>query len=209
LLYSINYIQMYKESLKGNICDQEFLIQRLNEGVIEAFEYIFKASYKALSYYALKLTGSKMAAEDIVQSVFIRLWKNKNKFDSIYSLKSFLYVSVRNGCMDENKRVTAAFNTKKTLTGRRNSFSEEELADILNAETLSILYNSIHELPPVCRRIMMMSLSGKKNSEISEKLKISVNTVRVHKQKALLKLRKILPPELQALIVIFALCEAE
>jgi len=200
---------MYNESLKDNMCDQELLIKGFNEGKVEAFEQIFKASYKALSYYAHKLTGSKMAAEDIVQSVFIRLWKNKNKFDSIYSLKSFLYVSVRNGCLDENKRVTTAFYTKRNITGRRNTLSEEELADILNAETLSILYNSIYELPPVCRRIMMMSLTGKKNKEISEKLKISVNTVRAHKQKALIKLRKILPPELQALILILALCEAE
>ncbi len=77
---------MYKESLKGNIIDQEHLFQRFNDGNAEAFEYVFKASYKALSYYALKLTGSKMAAEDVVQSVFIRLWKNKNKFDSGFEL---------------------------------------------------------------------------------------------------------------------------
>ena len=116
---------------------------------------------------------------------------------------------MRNGCLDEKKRRSSASNIRAKYIKSRSLLSETDLADILDAETLGILYNSIYELPPVCRRIMLMSLAGKKNFEISESLNISVNTVRAHKQKAILKLRKILPPELQALILIITLCEIE
>jgi RNA polymerase sigma-70 factor (ECF subfamily) len=200
---------MYKEIQKSFLYNQEVLIQEFNKGSNTAFEFVFRTNYKALSYYAYGQVGCKMTAEDIVQSVFINLWKNKNQFNSIYALKSFLYISVRNGCLDEKKRMSSASNIRAKYIKNRSLLSETDLADILDAETLGILYNSIYELPPVCRRIMLMSLAGKKNFEISESLNISVNTVRAHKQKAILKLRKILPPELQALILIITLCEIE
>lgn len=200
---------MHMVALKNSWCDQELLLQEFNNYNTDAFEYIFKTNYRALTYYALELTGSMMTAEDVVQSVFIRLWKNRNRFESISALKSFLYVSVRNGSLDEKKRVTVSQKADKNHIRNRESFTEEELAGILDAETLGILYHSIFDLPPVCRKIMMMSLSGRKNAEISQILKISVNTVRAHKQKAIEKLKKILPPELGMLLLIITLCEAE
>lgn len=204
---------MHMVALKNSWCDQELLLQEFNNYNTDAFEYIFKTNYRALTYYALEHTGSRMAAEDIVQSVFIRLWKNRNKFDSIYALKSFLYISVRNGSIDEKKRIAITIKSGKNnsgnIAGGSESLSEEELARILDAETLGILYHSIFDLPPVCRRIMMMSLSGRKNAEISQILKISVNTVRAHKQKAIIRLREMLPPELGLLLLILTFCEAE
>lgn len=200
---------MHKEIRKDFLYNHEFLIQEFNKGSNIAFEFVFKTNYKALSYYAYRQVKCKMTAKDIVQSVFINLWENKNQFNSIIALKSFLYISVRNRCLDEKKRRTSASNIQKRYMKSRASLSEADLADILDAETLGILYNSIFRLPPVGRKIMLMSLAGKKNYEISEILNISVNTVRVHKQRAILRLRKILPPDLLALILIITLCEIE
>ncbi len=175
--------------------NHKLLLQEFNKYNPRAFECIFKAYYPSLSYYALKLTGSKLASEDIVQNVFIRLWKNRNRFDTIPALKSFLYLSVRNGSFDEKKRVTLRHNLVKKIAKIQNMvpLSEKELAHVLDAETLGILYRSILMLPPACRKVIMMSLSGRKNAEISQILNISINTVRAHKQKALMKLKDTIP----------------
>lgn len=111
---------MHKVASKDLWCNEELLLQEFNNYNPSAFEHVFKANYKALSYFALELTGCMMTAEDVVQSVFIRLWKNRNRFESISSLKSFLYVSVRNGSLDEKKEWQYHRRQIKTISGTGN-----------------------------------------------------------------------------------------
>jgi len=47
-----------------------FVLKRIKEGDIKAFENIFKQYYSPLCLYAASLTGRMDAAEEIVQELF-------------------------------------------------------------------------------------------------------------------------------------------
>ena len=53
-----------------------------------------------LCFYVFSLSKNKEDAKDIVQNVFIKLWENREKADTIVSIKRFLYKAVYNRFID-------------------------------------------------------------------------------------------------------------
>ena len=71
--------------------------------VLQAFkkgqlEVCYRRIYPGLLLYAVKNAGDRhdFLAEDCVQNAIFNAWKRRDSFDSIYTLKSFLYTSVKN-----------------------------------------------------------------------------------------------------------------
>jgi RNA polymerase sigma-70 factor (ECF subfamily) len=53
---------------------------------------------------------------------------------------------------------------------------------VLEEETYRILYQSIEKLPPQTRKVYYLAINGFKNQEIADKLGVSLETVKTHKQ---------------------------
>ena len=73
-----------------------FVLTKIKEGDVKAFEGIFRLYYSPLCLYAAGITGSMDVAEEIVQELFYVFWKEKEKLQVFRSLKSYLYGAVRN-----------------------------------------------------------------------------------------------------------------
>ena len=52
-----------------------FVLKKIKEGDIKAFESIFRLYYTPLCLYATSLTGDLEVAEEIVQDLFYVFWK--------------------------------------------------------------------------------------------------------------------------------------
>ncbi|MCU7549660.1 RNA polymerase sigma-70 factor [Chitinophagaceae bacterium LB-8] len=153
------------------------------------FEYLFKLYYSRLCYFAFNMIEDKDASEDIVQDVFIKFWKQRSDFDHELSIKTFLYVSVRNACIN---RIRHEKVEKKFIKAQNSEEVEEEkgLQQMIKAEVLGEIYNAIEELPQGCRQVLKLAyFEGLKNHEIAEQLGISVNTIKTQKARALQLLR--------------------
>jgi RNA polymerase sigma factor (sigma-70 family) len=107
----------------------------------------------------------------------------------MHVVKSFLYTTVRNSCLDVLKH-------RSVIQKFRDQLETEPIDDrdieneMIRAEVLSELFEAITHLPQGCRQILEMSfLDGRKNQEISDELGISINTVKTQKQRALQLLR--------------------
>ncbi|QJB38632.1 sigma-70 family RNA polymerase sigma factor [Chitinophaga oryzae] len=68
-----------------------------------ALEPIFKACYALLRAYACKYV-TRETAEDIIQDVFIQLYKKGPSLNIDTSIKAYLFRSVHNGCLDYIRR---------------------------------------------------------------------------------------------------------
>ena len=75
------------------------LLQLLQKGDEEAIRIIFDTFYDELCLYAAGFTKSFPFAEEIVEDVFISLWKNAAGLTITTSLRSYLYKSVYHGCL--------------------------------------------------------------------------------------------------------------
>jgi len=151
----------------------------------KAFAYIFRLHRKALVYFAEQILGIREEAEDIVAITFIKLWEKHGDFDSFQALKSFLYVTTRNACIDFLRHSKRAFAAKKDYSYWAENKEEEILHIMYDAELLAELDREIELLPKKCREIFKLSFfQGLRTSEIADKLGLSVKTVRNQRAKA-------------------------
>lgn len=169
-------------------CEQKY-IRGLNEGDEDAFRSIFNLFNARLCYFAGQLLAGEELPEDIVQDAFMKLWERRGNFTRIEAVKTFLYVTVKNRCLNISKHRVV----KNRYLHSRNDFIEERTAvnNIIEAEVLHHMYNAIRELPSACRQVMRLSFDdGLNNKEIARQLDISVNTVKTQKLRGLRFLRE-------------------
>lgn len=176
-------------------------LNQLNARQNEAFKQLFKDYYQDLAYFSAKILKDSIVAEDITQEVFIRLWEKENHFDNLLSLKSYLYLSARNACINYLKH-------HRIVTEFENSLSEETSEEstwntIVESEIISILSEYIHQLPLECAKIMDLVMQGYNSTEISTLTGASSSTVRSQKQRGIALLKKMVSPELYALLILF------
>ena len=176
-------------------------LNQLNARQHEAFKQLFKDYYQDLAYFSAKILKDSIVAEDITQEVFIRLWEKENHFDNLLSLKSYLYLSARKACINYLKH-------HRIVTEFENSLSEETSEEstwntIVESEIISILSEYIHQLPLECAKIMDLVMQGYNSTEISTLTGASSSTVRSQKQRGIALLKKMVSPELYALLILF------
>ncbi|MEI9809105.1 MAG: sigma-70 family RNA polymerase sigma factor [Bacteroidota bacterium] len=172
--------------IKNSIDESEliFLLHKNNE---KALAIIFKNYHIGLIYFATQYLKDSLAAEDVVAESFVKIWQRREDFESLPAIKSFLYITVKNACLNQlrqSSRYAACHEEIKYLAEKAEElFSEQKM---IKAELLNKLWQDIEQLPPVRRRIFkMIYVDGLNTFEIASALKISVDTVRVQKARAI------------------------
>ncbi len=164
-------------------------IRLIKNGDKVAFDTVYLNHFKRLHQYATNFIKNQDDAEEIVQNVFCRIWEKRNQLDVNGYLKSFLYRSIRNECLNHLKHE----NVKSTFTVHHNqtAINEQDLSkEILAIELGKQIHIAINELPPQCKLIFQMSrFEQLKYNQIAEELNLSVKTVENQMGKALRTLR--------------------
>ena len=161
--------------------DTETLLELLARKDNRAYKYLYERYYvaiRALAFHYVKDTGM---AEDLAQDVFIVMLEGNYAFKSEDEIKYFLYRAVRNRCNDYFRREKVKLKYVQdmaTIQEDDERFWDEALEEDVYAQ----LMGAIETLPPRCKLVMQLTLEGMKESEIAEKLKISLPTVKEHKQ---------------------------
>ena len=181
---------------KKPIADKLILehLQASNTGV---FEMVFKHYYSGLVVYADQIIKNTEASEDIVQSVFMKLWETRHSLE-VRSFRAYFVQCVKNRCIDHlrNCEVKNKFSSQ-TIENKRFE-NQEDLW--LISELDELIQQAMDKLPPRCREIFMMSrIDSMKTAEIADKLQLSGRTVETQISKAL----KILRVELAEYLALF------
>lgn len=173
-------------------------IKNSNQGV---FELVFNFYYSGLVVFADRIIKNTAVSEDIVQSVFLKLWETRETIE-IRSLRSYFVQCVKNKCIDHirNQQVKNRFDTHYAET--EVVLTEEDLWT--KNEISQILEIAIADLPPRCREVFWMSrYENLKIAEIAEKLNISKRTVETQISNALKILRVKLIDYISIIILYF------
>ncbi|MFH2094770.1 MAG: RNA polymerase sigma-70 factor [Bacteroidota bacterium] len=165
-------------------------------------EKLFREYFVQLCAFARKYVKDIDSAKEIVHDVFINLWEKRDNIDLNKSVKSYLFTSVHNRCLNfirDNKK----FDRENTEIENVNAESRWEEHDALvEAETESKIHKAIGELPEKCREIFLLNrFNDMKYAEIAEKLGISIKTVEAQMSKALKILREKLVEFITAVII--------
>ncbi len=80
--------------------DDTALVTRAREGDVDAFEELVRIHLGAVYGHALRFFGSPDPAEDVVQEVFIKVFRSIGSFDGASAFSTWLYRITRNTCLD-------------------------------------------------------------------------------------------------------------
>ena len=166
-----------------------------------AYAILFDTYHAPLFRFAETYVCCSGLAEDIVQDVFIKLWENPRTQIS-KSLRSYLFLMVRNACIDYLRSVHVEDKKKQKL------FEAQVLSDSVDLDIDENITRkikaAINELPKQCREVYLMSIfDGLKYSEIADELNISVSAVKVQVFRAKNRLREKLD-SLREFLILFS-----
>src|ERR1700744_402312 len=81
-------------ALYGNYNDQQ-LIASLRNDEAGAFTEIYERYWDRLLVYTMRVIRQQPGAEDIVQELFVSIWRRRHELDIEHALSTYLYNSVR------------------------------------------------------------------------------------------------------------------
>ncbi|TVQ66219.1 MAG: RNA polymerase sigma-70 factor [Balneolaceae bacterium] len=190
----------------GNIQEvsEDTLLQRIRiESHKESFELLFRTYYQELHVYAYSYLKEKEAAEDVIQTVFMRIWSKREEWNPGGTIQSYLFQAVKNESLNAlRKRRFLTEHRENILTVfRENSSAETATEPGTDSELQKQIEIAIDNLPDRCRQIFLLNRrSGLTYREIAEHLDISLNTVNTQMGRALYTLRNHLVRYLSAYV---------
>ncbi len=192
-----------KTNLFVQVIEKEALIA-IRQGDESSFERMFRTFYPRLCAYARTILSDNEEAEEVVQSLFCRLWEQRATLDVTTSVQAYLFRAVRNASLNQIKKVQIRDAYKVLNLEEMNQNPEFQPDHATTDDLRTRIEKAIADLPEQCRLIFKMSrFEELKYKEIADSLGISVKTVENQMGKALKILRFKLADFLTVILVIF------
>ena len=168
------------------------LVKLLKKGDMKAFDIIYKKYSKRLYGFVFPYVKLEADTEEIVQDVFIKIWKSREKIDVHSSFESFLFTIAHHTTVNLLKKRAIEQKYVEYVKSLQNINESCELTDEIHYKELQQkLQGLLNELSPRQKEIFQLSREeGLSNTEIAKKLDISVQTVKNHLVTALYFLKK-------------------
>lgn len=174
-----------------NYTDDE-LLQMMKQQDSKAFEAIYLRYEMPLLRYAIRMTGNKEEAADILQEIFVSLWNRREVIHFDYSLKAWLYQAVRFQSAKFIKRHQRKDELLQELVDLSSAVDvNNPLANLEQQELAATLQATINNMPVKMKEVFVLSREEQlSHREISHKLNIAESTVKKQVQKALRFIRE-------------------
>lgn len=173
--------------------DLSEIIIRLQQGDKNAFEDLYLATQKYIRYMASINTENKDAAEDIVQDIYLAIYKNINTLEDPNKGWGWIKTISRNITINflkkESKYVLIQNDEEENVDFFEN-LEEEDVwllpeATLDKSETSKIVANMIEELPKMQKMVVLEHYyNERKLSEIAEEWGLNLGTVKSYLAKA-------------------------
>ena len=129
-------------------------------------------------------------AKDVVQEIYIKLWRMRDELEKYNSVEALAMRMTRNLCLDKIKlKKTVPLNgIERNLTEQENNSNEAEI--LLAAKRAKVAINQLDE--PQKTIMQLRDIEGYDYEEIGQVLDMNVSTVRVNLSRARKKVREYL-----------------
>jgi len=171
--------------------DDKLIIKNLKEGDVLSFDNIFKKYNKKVYYFALSYLKNREEAEDVVQEVFMNLWRYRDQINEYYVFSKYLFKITYNlTCKKFRKQ---ASDKKQLEEVMRNCILEDDSTNLdIEYNNLKETANSlIEKMPSRQKKIFLLSINEQLTTEqIAQQLNISKKTVENYLSKVKTSLKK-------------------
>jgi RNA polymerase sigma-70 factor (family 1) len=166
----------------------EQLLVLLKKSDQHAFKFIYEQYWEKLFITAHFRLGNPAEAEELVQDVFLNLWRKRTELVLKFSLNTYLATAVKYEVINRLSRQSRPETTEldPQLNISANNTEEKLSLDDLQSQLATL----VKALPVKCRLVFTLSREkGFSQRQIAHHLNISENTVESHIKHALRSLR--------------------
>jgi RNA polymerase sigma-70 factor (ECF subfamily) len=188
---------MYRETGVANMPqsstkDDASLLALVQAGDERAMASIFDRYSKVVYSVALRVLSDPAAAEDVLQEVFMQIWRNPDSFTaSKGSLGGWLAIVSRNRSIDTLRRKRPSTSLDDVVLASSCNIANEAERNSLMDHARGVIL----QLPREQRKTLEMAFfDGLTHSEIAEMTGDPLGTVKTRIRSALLTLRKAFQP---------------
>ena len=184
---------------------EKTLLQKIAEGDEQSFRVIYDHYRPNIYKYALRLTESEIAAEEILQEIFIKVWLKRSSLAELDLFSYWLFRVSRNTIFDSFRKL----ERQKAGTAKLAVITPASVNDadtwLLDKENDVWLRDALDRLTPSQKQVYLLSRQqGMKPEEIAEELKISVGTAKKHLVNSLQGLRAYIEKHNAIMLIIAA-----
>ncbi|MEI8061682.1 MAG: RNA polymerase sigma factor [bacterium] len=168
------------------------------------FEDVLSEYATPVYSFCVRLIGNEDDAKDLSQDIFVKIWRNLEKYDASKSLKAWIFTIARNTCYDWlRKKKNLVFSQMNTASGgddepvnfEETIHDEKPLQDelFIQKENAERVEKAIKILPQDQLEVVILHYTENLSfDEIAQILGKSINTVKSQNRRALEKMKKFL-----------------
>ncbi len=170
--------------------DDEYLVEQFLQGDQDAFECIVERYQGAVACLANRVMGWPGEVEDVVQEVFLAVYRNLKRFRGQCTLKTWIYTITLNQCrsLKYRWRIRAGYLSLRIQKTPESGPSMDVSHEVRESVRRAILGLPVRYREPV----VLKYLEELPTDEICRVLGISSNTLNVRLNRAREKLRPLL-----------------
>ena len=161
------------------------LVLSMHNGNQQAYAQLYNYLFPQLHGYANRIIKNEEDATEIVQELFIKIWERRCDFPNFPMLKSFMYKSAHNTCINYiyrqqyQHKIIHKLKYEKQHTYIIEPYNDSEIE---RTNKLQQCKKVINTLPDKCREIMELYFDeGLPSKTIAKQLNKSVHTIRNQK----------------------------
>lgn len=156
----------------------------------EEFKKAIIPMQRKLYSFALRILQNREESEDVVQEIFVKLWRMRGELETIRNREAFAMTMTKNLCIDRLKRKRILSLDDDSVIHEGTSQSDP-LKEVHLNDAIERVNQIVNELPEQQRMIIQLrDIEGYTSEEVAEILDINQNTLRVNLSRARQKIRE-------------------
>jgi RNA polymerase sigma-70 factor (family 1) len=174
--------------------DAARLATSIAAGDEDAFILLFRTFGQRLYRYLDAYVRSHEDAENLLQDLFLWLWRHREQLTGVRDLESYLYSAARHRALDHlrRRRVQDREGARHLVAAPASSSPEGE-REIAVEELAAAVRHALDTLPPRQREVFLLRWRGEASyQQIADELGLAVKTVENHLRLAAKHLRRTL-----------------
>jgi RNA polymerase sigma-70 factor (ECF subfamily) len=187
--FSLFFNNRYEDLITPELEKPQEIVEKVRTGDKEAFERLFHHFQPGLYRFLWRMVRSEDIADDLLQNIFLKLWKNRETWRPGASISGYLYRAAKNSALNHlrDKKLGAQ---RFVRYEEHDADSDESHTTVEQKELSEAIQKCIDALPQGCRTVFILSrYEAMTYREIAGTLEISAKTVDNHMGRALRLLR--------------------
>jgi RNA polymerase sigma-70 factor, ECF subfamily len=176
-----------------DLADEE-VMQLVQQGDPRAFELMYDRHGGAAFSLAYRMTGDRVAAEDVSQEAFLSIWRSRLRYQPQRgSVRTWVLGIVHHRAIDSLRRSVVHGRRRSPLEGVEEWYEAPERTDVEAArrEEAANVRTALETLPDEQRKTIELAyFGGFSHSEIAEMLEMPIGTVKGRMRLGLEKMRR-------------------